>query len=170
MRKIERIYFHCSGSEWGDVETIRSWHVDPFPRGRGWSDIGYHYVITNLFPQYMNWKDSIPMKEFDGAVWEGRPLKRVGAHVQGDNKDTVGVCLVGNEHFSCNQIDAGAELAAQLCRRFGLKSDDVVGHREYWLKRGETPLKTCPNFNDMDLFRKVVAGFMVNSEATDGNN
>ena len=41
-RTISKVIVHVSDSAWGDVEAIRRWHIQ-----RGWSDIGYHYVITN---------------------------------------------------------------------------------------------------------------------------
>ena len=43
MRRIKKVIIHCSATPEGrDVktETIRQWHLD-----KGWSDIGYHYVI-----------------------------------------------------------------------------------------------------------------------------
>ncbi len=43
-RKINKIIVHCSATQEGrhiDVDEIRRWHVE----GRGWSDIGYHYVV-----------------------------------------------------------------------------------------------------------------------------
>ena len=42
-RKIKNIIIHCSVSDFGDAELIRSWHVDE----RGWRDIGYNGVILN---------------------------------------------------------------------------------------------------------------------------
>ena len=45
---------------------------------RGWYDIGYHFVI-----------------DYDGTLAAGRPLVRMGAHVKGENKGTVGVALMG---------------------------------------------------------------------------
>ena len=44
---------------------------------RGFIDVGYHYVIKR-----------------DGTVQAGRPLERQGAHVQGYNHLSVGVCLI----------------------------------------------------------------------------
>lgn len=55
------------------VAEIRRWHVDE----RGWSDIGYHRVVAP-----------------DGSIGIGRSLYRIGAHVMGHNRGTVGVCMV----------------------------------------------------------------------------
>ena len=67
MRDISKAIVHCTATPEGrptTVEDIRSWH-----KARGWSDIGYHYVIY-----------------LDGSVHEGRPVERMGAHCKGQNK------------------------------------------------------------------------------------
>ena len=38
------IILHCSDSEFGNAAIITKWHALPKPNGRGWSNIGYHYV------------------------------------------------------------------------------------------------------------------------------
>jgi N-acetylmuramoyl-L-alanine amidase len=76
-RKIDKIIVHCSATREGqhiDVDTIRDWHVN----GRGWSDIGYHYVIY-----------------LDGTVHPGRPIERSGAHTKGQNSNSIGICYIG---------------------------------------------------------------------------
>ena len=45
----------------------------------GWAGIGYHFVIRK-----------------DGTIERGRPLSVVGAHAQGDNLHTIGICMAGN--------------------------------------------------------------------------
>jgi len=75
-REISKVIVHCSATREGQpisVETIRKWH-----KMRGWSDIGYHYVI-----------------DLNGQVHAGRDVSRVGAHVKGENTGSVGVCYVG---------------------------------------------------------------------------
>ena len=64
MRKINKIIIHCSATPEGrniKMETIKSWHV----KGRGWSDIGYHFVI-----------------ELDGTLKVGRHMEKMGAGVK----------------------------------------------------------------------------------------
>ena len=157
MRKIEKVYIHCSASEWGNVEEIRQWHTLPKPKGRGWKDIGYHYLCTNHFPYWRNLKDCVPIKRYDGKIWKGRPDEVMGAHVKGDNAHSLGICIVGNEAFTSNQVDGAALLAAQLCLRYDLSAKDVWGHYEFWTKAGEPAKKSCPNIN-METFRSHVAG------------
>lgn len=45
----------------------------------GWAGIGYHFVIRK-----------------DGTIERGRPLSVVGAHAQGDNLHTIGICMARN--------------------------------------------------------------------------
>ncbi len=76
MRPVEYIVVHCSATkpsaDIGAAE-IRRWHLD-----RGFSDIGYHFVIRR-----------------NGVLERGRPLKKPGAHVKGYNRRSIGICWVG---------------------------------------------------------------------------
>ena len=76
MRDIKKIIIHCSAtSAEMDIgaKEIAQWHKD-----RGWSDIGYHFVIRR-----------------DGTIEHGRPVERPGAHARHHNNDSIGICLVG---------------------------------------------------------------------------
>lgn len=75
-REIKEIIVHCADTPEGrDVraDEIRKWH-----KGKGWSDIGYHYVV-----------------DLDGTIEAGRTLDVVGAHCNGHNTYSIGVCYVG---------------------------------------------------------------------------
>lgn len=78
MREITKIILHCSATREGGKYTaadIKRWHLQ-----RGFSDIGYHYVI-----------------EADGRLVAGRPAAIMGAHckVNRGNHDSIGICYVG---------------------------------------------------------------------------
>ena len=117
---------HCSATEAGrdfDAEDIRTWH-----KARGWSDIGYHYVI-----------------KLDGTIEAGRPVDRVGAHTKGHNEDSVGVCYIGGlkdgkpfDTMSEIQEIAFIELVFSLRNVFGWMP--IHGHNEF-------AAKACPSFN-----------------------
>ena len=73
MRHINEIIIHCTATpqDWRKgqrtstkVKEVTRWHVED----RGWSDIGYTYLIDR-----------------DGTVQDGRPIHRAGAHVKGRN-------------------------------------------------------------------------------------
>lgn len=72
---MKKLIIHCSDSPFSyhGLEAIRGWHVNE----RGWSDIGYHYVI-----------------ERSGELKKGRKESKRGAHTLGHNSD-IGLCLCG---------------------------------------------------------------------------
>jgi N-acetyl-anhydromuramyl-L-alanine amidase AmpD len=116
VRQIKKHIVHCSDSAHGDVGTIRSWH-----RERGWRDVGYHFVIRR-----------------DGEIEVGRTLDEQGAHVKGQNKDSVGTCLIGVNDFTEGQMQALRRLHKMLAELF--PGIEVYGHCDF------TSAKTCPNF------------------------
>ena len=136
MRKIDEIIVHCTATrpDWfagksaqAKVNEVRRWHLD-----RGWSDIGYHYLIDR-----------------DGTVVEGRPVERTGAHVKGHNTGTIGVALLGGlggsagdsfaDHFTQEQDDALRALIADLqVEHMGIRK--ISGHNQY-------AAKACPCFS-----------------------
>jgi len=115
------IILHCSDSFFGNAAIITKWHVLPKPDGRGWSNIGYHYIILN---------GQLSIKAFhnkyDGRVETGRPLDddniiepfEIGAHTKGKN-DCIGVCLIGESgKFTKKQISSLEYLLIDLRQQF----------------------------------------------------
>lgn len=75
-RNIKELIVHCSATPEGkdySVDTIRQWHLQ-----RGFSDIGYHYVVYR-----------------DGSIHIGRDESIIGAHCTGHNTNSIGVCYIG---------------------------------------------------------------------------
>jgi N-acetylmuramoyl-L-alanine amidase len=134
VRELNRVILHCSATREGqDVSaaTIKDWHVN----GRGWSDIGYHYVIR-----------------LDGTIEKGRPIHRPGAHTKGHNAESVGVCYIGGveqdgktpkDTLTLAQEKAFRSLYNALQLVFGPMT--LHGHNEY-------AAKACPSFNVTDKF------------------
>lgn len=127
MRKIDTIVIHCTASDNQNqsVEGIRQYHK----ASRGWSDIGYHYLI-----------------DFKGKVYPGRSVEKPGAHVAGHNSHTIGVCLFGLHNFTEAQMRALPVLISEIQKKFGNKLA-VKSHNEY------TNSKTCPNFMLKDFLK-----------------
>lgn len=134
MRNVDLIVLHCSDTDdennGVDAATIRKWHVDPPPYGNGWLDIGYHYVITR-----------------SGDLQLGRALAVPGAHVMGQNKNSVGICLVGREKYEFQQWFTLLQLLFVLKATY--KNAKIVGHCD--LDTG----KTCPNFKVSDFLSQA---------------
>ncbi len=144
MRQIDTIIVHCSATEHVDdsvdSDVIRAWHVEE----NGWSDIGYHFVITRR-----------------GDIEFGRPLEKRGAHARGHNDHSVGVCLVGGldasgkptegiEHYTLDQMKALTQVIKSTCADFG--DIKILGHRD--LPR---VFKACPCF---DVAQALKGGFI----------
>ena len=101
------ILHHRAGN--GDSESIHKQHL-----AQGWTGIGYHFYVRK-----------------DGSVHRGRPLGTVGAHCQGQNSCSIGICFEGNfetETMPEKQIRAGARLVGYLLTLF--PSAEVKRHRD----------------------------------------
>lgn len=155
-RPINLIVVHCSATpngRWTTVEDIDSWHRD-----RGFhrdpaavarfnptlTSIGYHFVI------YTN-----------GASVSGRSLEEVGAHVQGYNQRSIGICMVGTDQFSPEQWAALDGLFGQLpSALYGYRTNMKRGEAVQMLKQSGVQIaghrdmpnvhKECPGFNVSD--------------------
>lgn len=117
------IILHCSDSLHGNAAIISKWHVLPKPDGRGWSNIGYHYIVLNgqLSSNAFN-------KNYDGHIETGRPLDddnllesfEYGAHVKGMNTKSIGICMIGESgKFTDKQIRSMEYLLIGLGQQFG---------------------------------------------------
>jgi N-acetylmuramoyl-L-alanine amidase len=128
MRKIDKIFIHCSATPEGrdiKMETIKSWHV----KGRGWRNIGYHFVI-----------------ELDGMLRPARPMEKMGAGVKGHNANSIHVCYVGGLDKNKNPKDTRTEAQRETLNTIigGLLKEypdaSVHGHNEF-------SNKACPSFD-----------------------
>lgn len=135
MRKlsdIKKIIVHCSDSYFGDLNLIHQWH-----KARGWKGCGYHYVITNGIPTAGRSYSS----DLDGIIQQGRDLQEIGAHCKGQNKDSIGICLIGRYHFTGRQLYEALPSLILTLGDLGISCDDVYGHCEFNMH------KTCPNID-----------------------
>lgn len=128
MRKIEKIIIHCSATVEGvnvSTSTIKRWHV----QGRGWSDIGYHYVIG-----------------LDGAIDYGRPINRSGAHTKGENETSIGICYIGGLSESKRAKDTRTEAQKKALIKI-LKTLTHIYPEASIHSHFEFANKACPCFN-----------------------
>ncbi|WP_216595367.1 peptidoglycan recognition protein family protein [Aestuariivita boseongensis] len=124
---MDRVFLHCSASDnpsHDNVATIKRWHTDPKPQGRGWSDTGYHYFIRK-----------------NGILENGRPLSRTPAAQAGHNTGTIAICLHGldEDKFTESQFAT----LKNLCVEINDSYDGTLtfhGHRE-------VASKACPVFD-----------------------
>lgn len=138
MREINKIIIHCTATPEGrhtTVEDIRRWHVNE----RGWSDIGYHYVVY-----------------LDGSVHKGRPIIRSGVHTKGYNRNSIGITYVGGidkdtfkpkDTRTCEQKEALHKLLMELMCTY--EKATLHGHNEF-------ASKACPSFIVADEYKDVI--------------
>lgn len=125
------IVVHCSATN--NLEKYNWKTIDQMHRQKGWIAIGYHFVIKT-----------------DGTIEEGRPLDSIGAHAQGFNEESVGICLIGGIDSKGNTVDnftkAQKDSLLKLCDwlKFNVYKDVnplVLGHRDLGAN------KACPCFD-----------------------
>lgn len=142
MRNITDIIIHEADTPAGKdfhASDIDQWHIERgFQRTDAWRKsynpdlraIGYHYVIP-----------------LNGMIETGRHRDEIGAHCQGANSSSIGICLIGHGRYTSNQWQSLATLLESL---LGVYPEAVIkGHYEYDSARAQG--KTCPGF-DVPLF------------------
>lgn len=158
-REINLIVIHCSASPNGahlfegkagepgfttPIQVIDAWHkARGFHRLDAWRKnwnpdldaVGYHFVI------YTN-----------GASATGRHLDEIGAHANGYNAHSVGVCMVGSGRFTRPQWAALQTIVRFLVIRY--PKARIAGHRDLspdldgdGVTERHEWLKTCPEFD-----------------------
>lgn len=146
--RIKYIVLHTSDSRYANVDIIREWHL-----ARGFSDIGYHYVVLNGFETgFLGRKRS---QYTDGQITTGRQEIEIGAHAPGYNTTSLGICLVGQHgRYTDKQISSVQALILSLCTKYNILIDNVIGH--YETKSGRSQGKTCPNILMNDFRRDLI--------------
>lgn len=146
-RQRDHLILHCSALDFGTTEGMRDFHTRSVPDGgRGWSDIGYHFVLHNGYAD----RDA-PFDPDDlGEAYVGRHIDKIGAHAKGYNRRALGVCMVGLTFFHEELQAAAARLFHHLRHLYDpvIPIERCKGHRELPGVR-----KACPVI-DMDLFRE----------------
>ena len=133
MRAIKKIIVHCADTPEGrddKAADIKRWHTAAPPKGNGWKDIGYHYVI-----------------DLDGTIEPGRPVEQVGSHCSGHNQDSIGVCYVGGCDKNMKPKDTRTPeqrvaliwLLKYLVAKY--PGATIYGHRDF------NSGKSCPSFD-----------------------
>lgn len=126
---VKHLVVHCSATkptmDWGVHD------IDRAHRLRGFLKVGYHYVIRR-----------------NGAIEKGRADNERGAHAEGHNSSSLGICLVGGldasgrsaDNFTDRQKEALYGLLGVLTQTF--PQAEVLGHRDL-----PGVKKACPCFD-----------------------
>ncbi len=162
----DRMTFHhaaCCGAYTlaeglAQVKAIQDFHQN----GRGWSDIGYHFILDQSGRVYQG----RPFLDESIKFKDGPPLA-LGAHVGGSNTGNIGVSVLGCYHppegsgcrdmLSPAALDSLVTLFAFLSETYGVTPSIIRGHRDY-------SSTACPGDNNYKLLpqiRKRVADLLV---------
>ena len=138
-RRVNEIIIHCSATPENKsytVDDITKWH-----KQRGWSTIGYHYVVY-----------------LDGSVHNGRDVNISGAHCTNHNSKSIGICYIGGldstgKIAKDTRTDAQKKSLVSLVKNlqgmYKLSDSNIHCHNEY-------ANKACPSFKIND-FRKELS-------------
>lgn len=150
MRQIDRIVIHCSATRCTQdfsPEQVRSSHL-----ARGFRTWGYHYYIRT-----------------DGTICPMRPLDQMGAHAQGYNASSIGICYEGGLDALGNPADTRTyaqkqsmnTLLQELMSKFNILYLD--GHRDLSPDLNDNGtvepyewIKQCPCFEVHDEYNNYL--------------
>lgn len=147
-RKIDLIILHCSSSDNPDQDSIMAitdLHTSPKTKkikwgkydttGKGFIACGYHFFINKK-----------------GLISEGRSMDLPGAHCEGHNANSIGICLSGEDVdlFTHEQFESLKKLLLELMKNYDLTPVDILPHKAF------NKNKTCPNFNLGEFFKKYL--------------
>lgn len=135
-RDIKEIIVHCSATPEGadfTVSDIKNWHLQ-----RGFSDIGYHYII------YRN-----------GSIHKGRDESIAGAHCTGHNSTSIGVCYIGGcakdgKTPKDTRTNAQKKSLISLLRELKSKYPKSKIYPHYKFAN-----KACPSFNAEEEYKSL---------------
>jgi N-acetylmuramoyl-L-alanine amidase len=148
MKKLKHLIIHCTATPEGrevSGDTIKSWHMDPPPNGRGWNRPGYSDII-----HLDGWVENLqPFNQDDTKdQWE------ITYGVAGQNHHAHHVVYVGgcDQNLSPKDTRTASQLYAlelyvkmMLLRHPGLI---IAGHNQF-------ANKACPSFDVPEWLRMI---------------
>lgn len=140
-KNTKYIVLHHADANVCTAAQIDSWH-----KAQGWAGIGYHFFVRK-----------------DGSIYAGRPLDKVGAHVEGFNSLSVGICAEGDYSkpgaMPAAQYNAIVDLTRYVKNIY--PSAAVVGHRDLYAT-------VCPgNYYPLAMIQEELKGELTMSQYTE---
>lgn len=111
LSELKYIVIHNSGTTDGTSESFARYHV----KDRDWPGIGYHFVISK-----------------NGEIEKTNNQTTISYHVGEQNRESLGICLVGNfdtEKPTQEQYNSLAWLIKELLKAF--PTLEIKGHRDF---------------------------------------
>lgn len=132
--KTNYVVLHHAAAKACSPYQVDSWH-----KANGWSGIGYHYFVRK-----------------DGTIYRGRPEWATGAHAQGKNHESIGICAEGNYDEEYIMPDAQKDSIQELLRDIKLRypNTTVKGHKN--VGATSCPGKYYPLSEMMTFYRNII--------------
>lgn len=132
--KTNYVVLHHAAAKACSPYQVDSWH-----KTNGWSGIGYHYFVRK-----------------DGTIYRGRPEWATGAHAQGKNHESIGICAEGNYDEEYIMPDAQKDSIQELLRDIKLRypNTTVKGHKN--VGATSCPGKYYPLSEMMTFYRNII--------------
>ena len=131
------------------VKSIQDFHQN----GRGWSDIGYHFLVDqagNLYQGRPFLSEAVSLDDVPTLVR--------GAHVGEANTGNIGLSVLGCFHpaegahcldiINATTLNTIVTMFAFLCERYGVTPDNIMGHRDF-------SSTACPGDNNYTLLPEI---------------
>lgn len=140
MRKIERIFVHCTaGNQKQTLQQLKNEFIR-----KGWKNPGYHYVV---FP--------------DGKLVQLLSEDKVSNGVQGYNSTSINVSYIGGidkqgrplDNRTQAQKDTLYALLMYLKQQY--PKAHILGHRDIWGKNSKNWKKYCPCFDAEEEYKEI---------------
>lgn len=133
MRKIERIFVHCTaGPQNQSIETIQNY----WKKHNKWKNPGYHYIIKP-----------------DGEIVQLQDESKISNGVANYNSTSINVCYIGGVDNQGrpidNRTDAQKASLIKILKELKTRYPDaeILGHREIWGQDKTKWKKMCPCFS-----------------------
>ena len=113
----DKIIIHHGGG-WLDFDGVNEWHRQKWQFK---SSLGFYAGYTYFI-------------ERDGTIKQARRDNEEGAHTLGQNKSSIGICLMGNgeeRDFTPEQYKSLKELLERKRPEYGISKHQVYGHQNF---------------------------------------
>jgi hypothetical protein len=137
MKKLKYFVIHCTDTPAGKEVTsddIKSWHLSPLPKGRGWKQIGYTDII-HLDGKLEQMVDNNNDSYVD--PWE------ITNGVAGINPEARHIVLAGGSKGVNTFTPEQMKTLERICKQAIIMWPTILiaGHRQF------DKSKTCPSFD-----------------------
>lgn len=132
----QKIIIHCSATKNGSPYDIKQ--IDKDHIARGWKSCGYHLVIQPT-----------------GEAQRGRFLNEMGAHCEGENHNSIGICMIGTDKFTKKQWDSLRSQIDSIRITLNIPASKIYGH--YQMPSAIKQGKTCPCFEIGEFYSWYLA-------------